>query len=129
MQICIRVRICSTFPRGANSVEQISTRVHICPRVQIAHMNATCYHNLILDFDKLPIFSIRTSMKINYISNLWSWLLSVVTTSSALPGCQVEQLEFLVHGLCFARFYFQTISLPNLGSPCMITEYNPLQFM
>ena len=37
-----RVRICSTFVDGANTVEQISTRVHICPKVQIAHMNATC---------------------------------------------------------------------------------------
>ena len=30
-----------------------------------------------------------------------------------MPGCQAEQLEFLVHGLQFARFYFRTISLPN----------------
>ena len=44
------------------------------------------------------------------------WLLSVVTTTSAMPGCQAEQLEFLVHGLRFARFYFQTISLSNLGN-------------
>ena len=61
LQICTRVLICSTFVGGANTVEQISTRVHICPQVQIAHMNATCYHIctiLILDFDKLPIFSI-----------------------------------------------------------------------
>ena len=48
---------------GANSVEQISTRVHICP----LPLGANCAHernllshmyNLILDFDKLPIFSI-----------------------------------------------------------------------
>ena len=68
---CIRVRICSIFPGGANSVEQISIRMHICLRVQIAHMNATCYHiimyNLIFDFDK-PIFPIRTCMEINYIN-------------------------------------------------------------
>ena len=31
VQICTRVLICSTFVGGANSVEQISTRVHICP--------------------------------------------------------------------------------------------------
>ena len=31
VQISTRVRICSTFVGGANSVEQISTRVHICP--------------------------------------------------------------------------------------------------
>ena len=29
---------------GANLLEQISNRVHICPGVRIAHMNATCYH-------------------------------------------------------------------------------------
>ena len=44
VQISIRVRICSTSLGGANMVEQISIRVHICPQVQIAHMNATCYH-------------------------------------------------------------------------------------
>ena len=44
VQISTRVRICSIFVGGAKTVEQISTRVHICPRVQIAHMNATCYH-------------------------------------------------------------------------------------
>ena len=43
VQICTRVLICSTFEGGANSEEQISTRVHICPLMQIAHMNATCY--------------------------------------------------------------------------------------
>ena len=43
VQIFICVRICSTFVGGANSVEQISTQVHICPRVKIVHMNATCY--------------------------------------------------------------------------------------
>ena len=62
-----------------------------------------------------------------------------------------EQLEFLVYGVRFARFYFRTISLPNLtnrnqslpepwrhsrvhaircthrwkGSPCIITEGPP----
>ena len=40
----IRVRICSAFQFGANLVEQINTQVHIGPRVQIAHMNTTCYH-------------------------------------------------------------------------------------
>ena len=44
VQICTRVLICSTFVGGANSVEQISTRVQICTGVQIAHMNAICYH-------------------------------------------------------------------------------------
>ena len=44
VQICIQVRICSTFVGGANSVEQASTRVYIFPQVQIAHMNATFYH-------------------------------------------------------------------------------------
>ena len=38
---CTRVQICSTFDDGANSVEQFSTRVHICPWVPFAHMNAT----------------------------------------------------------------------------------------
>ena len=77
-------------------------------------------YNLSLDFDKLPIFSIWTCTyvwKKNYIntcshlSNLRSWLLSVVTTSSAMPRCHAE-LEFLVYGLRFARFHFRTISLP-----------------
>ena len=44
VQISTRVRISSTFEGGANTAEQISTRVHICPQVQIVHMNATCYH-------------------------------------------------------------------------------------
>ena len=43
VQICTLVLICSTFVGGANSVEQISTRVQICTGVQIAHMNAVCY--------------------------------------------------------------------------------------
>ena len=60
-------------------------------------------------------------MKINYIDSpfikyLRSWLLSVVTTSSAMPGCHAEQLEFLVYGLRFARFYIRTISLPYLSN-------------
>ena len=42
--------------------------------------------------------------------------LSVVTTSLAMPGCHAEQLAFLVYGLRFARFYFRTISLPNLSN-------------
>ena len=45
-----------------------------------------------------------------------SWVLPVVTTSSAMRGCQAEQLELLVLGLRFARLYFRTISLPNLGN-------------
>ena len=40
----------------------------------------------------------------------------MASTSSTMPGCQAEQLEFLVHGLRFARLYFRTISLPNLGN-------------
>ena len=59
-------------------------------------------------------------MKINYIivplSNLRSRLLSVVTTSSVIPSCHAEQLEFLVYALRFARFYLGTISLPNLSN-------------
>ena len=43
-------------------------------------------------------------------------LLSVITTSSAMPGCHAEQLEFLVYGLRFAQFYFRIISLPNLSN-------------
>ena len=36
-----------------------------------------------------------------------SWLLSVVTTTLAMSVCHAEQLDFLVYGLRFARFYFQ----------------------
>ena len=43
-------------------------------------------------------------------------LLSVVTTSLAMPGCNADQLEFLVYGVRFARFYFRIISLPNLSN-------------
>ena len=53
-------------------------------------------------------------MKINYINSPFikfkTMLLSVFTTSSAMPGCHAEQLEFLVYGLRFARFYFRIIS-------------------
>ena len=59
------------------------------------------------------------SMKINSILLPFIKLkviLSVVTTSSAMPGWHAEQLEFLVHGLRFARFYFRTIFLPNLSN-------------
>ena len=42
-------------------------------------------------------------MKINYINSPFIKLkvmtLSVVTTSSAMPGCHAGQLEFLVYGL------------------------------
>ena len=59
-------------------------------------------------------------MKINYIHSPFikfkAMLLSVVTTSSAMPGCHAEQREFLVYGLRFARFYFRIISLPNLSN-------------
>ena len=41
---------------------------------------------------------------------------SVATASSDMLVCKAEQLEFLVHGLRFAQFYFQTISLPHLGN-------------
>ena len=66
-----------------------------------------------------------TSMKINYINSPFikfkAMLLSVFTTSSAMPGCHTEQLEFLVYGLRFARFYFRIISLPNgLGAKSQI---------
>ena len=38
-----------------------------------------------------------------------------------MPGCHAEQLEFLVYGLRFARFYFRTISLPYFsnGNQCL----------
>ena len=59
-------------------------------------------------------------MKINYINSPFikfkAMLLSVFTISSAMPGCHAEQLEFLVYGLRFARFYFRIISLPNLSN-------------
>ena len=59
-------------------------------------------------------------MKINYINSPFikfkAMLLSVVTTSPAMPGRHAEQLEFLVYGLRFARFYFRIISLPNLSN-------------
>ena len=43
-------------------------------------------------------------------------LLSVFTTSSAMPGWHAEQLEFPVYGHRFARFYFRIISPPNLSN-------------
>ena len=52
---------CSIFVGGANTVEQISTRVHICPQgANCAHERNLLSHmyNLIFDLDKLPIFSI-----------------------------------------------------------------------
>ena len=56
-------------------------------------------------------------MKINDINSPFikfkAMLLSVFTTSLAMPGCHTEQLEFLVYELRFARFYFRIISLPN----------------
>ena len=59
-------------------------------------------------------------MKINYINSPFikfkAMLLSVITTSSAMPGCHAEQLEFLVYGLRFARVYIRIISLPNLSN-------------
>ena len=59
-------------------------------------------------------------MKINDINSPFikfkAMLLSVFTTSLAMPGCHAEQLEFLVYGLRFARFYFRIIALPNLSN-------------
>ena len=75
--------------------------------------------NLILDFDKLPIFSIRLCMKIKYINRPYIKLkimASVAIASSDMPGPLAEQLEFLVHGLRFAQLYFQTMSLSHLGN-------------
>ena len=50
-------------------------------------------------------------MKINYINSPFikfkAMLLSVFTTSSAMPGCHAEELESLIYGLRFARFYFR----------------------
>ena len=67
-------------------------------------------------------------MKINYINSPFikfkAMLLSVFTTSSAMPGCHEEQLEFLVYGLRFARFYFRIISLPNLAIEIIVCQ-NP----
>ena len=152
----VRLQICSTFPGGANSMEQISTRCTYLPRgANYAHERNLLSHmyNLILDFNKLPIFSIRPCLKINYINRPFIKLkimVSVATASSDMPGCKAEQLEFLVHGLRFARFFFRIIcllhlsnrkqSLPNPGPdhpmytsmkryPCMIMEYHPLRFV
>ena len=57
-------------------------------------------------------------MKINCINSplIKLKVLLSVTTSSAMPVCHAEQLEFLVHGLRFARFYFRTIFFPNLSN-------------
>ena len=84
----------------------------------VSHM-----YNLILDFDKLPIFLYEhvhlyenKLYKQPLYQILRSWLLSVVTTSSAMPVCHAEQQGFLVYGLRFARFYFRIISLPNLSN-------------
>ena len=60
-------------------------------------------------------------MKINYINSPFIKLKVVAslcspTTSSAMPDCHAEQLEFLVYGIRFARFYFRIISLPNLSN-------------
>ena len=76
-------------------------------------------YNLILDFDKLPIFSIRPCMKLSYINRpliKLNIMASVATASSDMPGCQAEQLEFLVHWLRFARFYFRAMSLLHLST-------------
>ena len=137
VQICIQVRICSTFPG-----------------VQIALIITYVQFNL----DKLPIFSIRPCMKESYINRPFIKLkimASVATASSDMQGCQVEQMKFLAHGLRFARFYFRTMSLIHLsnrnqslpepwrrarvqairvtprrkGTPCMITENHPLRVM
>ena len=79
------------LPQGANRALQCNL---------LSHM-----YNLILDFDKLPIFSVRACMKNRPFSKL-KIMASVGTASSDMQGCQAEQLEFLVHGLRFARFYF-----------------------
>ena len=59
MKMLPRANLCSTIVGGANSVEQISTRVQICTGgANYAHERNLLSHmsNLILDFDKLPIF-------------------------------------------------------------------------
>ena len=76
-------------------------------------------YNLILDFNKLPIFSIRPCVKISYINRPFIKLkimASVATASSDMPGCKAERLEFLVHWLRFARFYFRTMYLLHLSN-------------
>ena len=97
--------LCTYLPRGANYAHE---------RNLLSHM-----YNLILDFNKLPIFSIRPCLKINYINRPFIKLkimVSVATASSDMPGCKAEQLEFLVHGLRFARFFFRIISLLHLSN-------------
>ena len=69
-------------------------------------------YNLILDFDKLPILSLRHCMKISYINRpliKLKIMASVNTAVSDIPDCKVEQLEFLVHWLRFARFFIRTM--------------------
>ena len=46
------------------------------------------------------------------------------TTSSAIPGFEAERLEFLVHRLRIARFYFRTISFPNISNRIRVCK-NP----
>ena len=42
--------------------------------------------------------------------------LSVFTTSSAMPGCHAEQLEFLVYGLLFLTSAIEIIVCQNPGA-------------
>ena len=83
------------LPWGANCAHE---------RNLLSHM-----YNLSLDFlcEHVHVYE-NNYIYIVPLLNLRSWLLSVVTTSSSLPGCQAEQLEFLVYGLLFARFYISS---------------------
>ena len=97
----------------------MSTRenIRLIARAPCAHECNLLSHmyNLILDFDKLPIFSM--CMKINYINSpfikLGFFLLSLL---HRLCRVATLQLKFLVNGLRFTRFNFRTISLPNLSN-------------
>ena len=90
VQICIWMRICSILRGGANLVEQISTRMHICcahERNLLSRM-----YNLVSYFDKWPIFSTRpcivqckNNLYIVYFIKL-KFTASVATTSSDMPG-------------------------------------------
>ena len=53
-------------------------------------------YNLILDFDKLPIFSIRPCMKISYINRPFIKLKSMSSVATAtlnMPGYQAEHIS------------------------------------
>ena len=59
-------------------------------------------------------------IKIDYINSPFIKLKVMASFCShyfnGYADCHAEQLEFLVHGLRFARFYFRTIFLPNLSN-------------